>query len=135
MADSFVGVTEGGAPTKRMATQQITRGGTAVEFEEVVHAALPAYTTPTHTAPTVTSADTTPLAANAARRYVLLVNDSDEAIYLAFGVAAVAHRGIRLGPAGGAYEMSAAYGNLYVGAIHAIHAGTGAKILLVTEGT
>ena len=61
------------------------------------------------------------------------MNDSDSAIYLMIGAAAVANQGIRINANGGAYEMSAANGNLDTRAINAISAIAG-KILLVTEG-
>lgn len=93
-----------------------------------------AYTTPTHTVATVTNATGAALGANANRLYALLVNDSDTTIYLKLGVAAAANQGIRLSANGGSYEMSKKAGNLYTGAINAIHAGSGSKALLVTEG-
>ncbi len=93
-----------------------------------------AYTTPTHTVATVTTATGAALAANANRLYALLVNDSDTTIYVKLGAAAVANQGIRLNANGGSYEMSKKLGNLYTGAINAIHAGTGNKVLTVLEG-
>ena len=93
-----------------------------------------AYTTPTHTAVNVTTTTGAVLAANANRLYALLVNDSDTVIYIKLGAAAVANQGIRLNADGGSYEMSAMLGNLYTGAINGIHAGTGNKVLLMTEG-
>ena len=92
------------------------------------------YTTPTHTAVTVTTASGAALAANAVRLYALLINDSDETIYLKLGATAVANEGIRLNANGGNYEMSKKLGNLYTGVINAIHGGTGSKKLLVLEG-
>jgi hypothetical protein len=118
-----------------MATQQITRGADDVEIEEITFYATASYTTATHSAPAVTTSDTTPVAAEADRKYLLLVNDSDTIIYLALGATAVASQGIRVAANGGAYEMSSPFGNLYTGAVHAIHAGSGSKALLVTEGT
>lgn len=91
-------------------------------------------TTMTHTHPNVTTTSSTALAANANRKTALLVNDSDTVIYLKLGATAVANQGIRLNASGGSYEMSAALGNLYLGAINAIHGSTGTKVLLVTEG-
>jgi hypothetical protein len=82
----------------------------------------------------VTTSSTTVLAANPARLYALLVNDSDTTLYLALGDPAVAGRGIRLNAQGGAYEISQLLGNLYTGVITAIHAGTGSKSILPTEG-
>ncbi len=92
------------------------------------------YTTPTHTAVSVAVTSTAALAANANRLYVLLVNDSDTTIYIKLGAAAVANQGIRLNASGGAYEISKKAGNLYTGAIYAIHGASGTKVLLVTEG-
>ena len=91
------------------------------------------YTTPTHTAPSIGTTSTTALASNAGRLYALLINDSDETIYLKLGVAAVANEGIRLNANGGSYEMSKKLGNLYTGVINAICA-SGGKTLLVLEG-
>ena len=92
------------------------------------------YTVPTHTAPTIGATSTAALAANANRLYALLVNDSDTPIYIKLGATAVANQGIRLNANGGSYELSEKEGNLYTGAINAIHGGTGSKQLLVTEG-
>lgn len=93
-----------------------------------------AYTTPTHTAVTVTTTSGQALAANANRIYALFQNDSDTAIYLKIAATAVANQGIRLNANGGSYEMSLKAGNLNTGAVNAIHGGTGNKTLLVTEG-
>ena len=91
------------------------------------------YTTPTHTAPSIGTTSTIALASNAGRLYALLINDSDETIYLKLGVAAVANEGIRLNANGGNYEMSKKLGNLYTGVISAICA-SGGKKLLILEG-
>lgn len=88
----------------------------------------------THSVLAVTTSSQTALAANADRKYAMLINDSDTAIYLKIGTAAVANEGIRINPNGGAYEMSSTIGNLYTGVINAIHGGTGDKTLLITEG-
>lgn len=89
---------------------------------------------PTHTAVNV-NGSTLALAANDSREYALLVNDSDTVIYLRLGAAAVVNTGIRVNASGGSYEMSAAGGNLYRGAIYANHGGGAVnKVLLVTEG-
>lgn len=87
----------------------------------------------THAAVTVGITSGVALAANPARKYALLVNDSDAVIYLKIGAAAVASEGIRINPNGGSYEMSPAYGNLDTRVINAISSGAG-KTLLVTEG-
>ena len=91
------------------------------------------YTVPTHTAPTIGATSTAALAANANRLYALLVNDSDTPIYIKLGATAVANQGIRLNANGGSYELSEKEGNLYTGAINAICASGGKKIL-VLEG-
>ena len=92
-----------------------------------------AYTTPTHTAVTVGVATGEALAANVNRLYALLVNDSDTAIYIKLGAAAVLNAGIRINANGGSYEISKKLGNLYTGAINAI-ASAASKNLIVTEG-
>lgn len=93
------------------------------------------YTTATYTTLSVTTTSQAALAANANRLYALFVNDSDVVIYLKNGATAVANQGIRLNASGGSYEMSKKAGNLYRGAVNAIHAGTGNKVLLIEEGT
>ena len=97
------------------------------------YATAGAYTTPTHTAVTVGNSTTVAKAANANRKYLLLVNDSDEVVYVKLGAAAVLNQGIRINASGGSYEMSGALGNLYTGAVNAI-CTSGSKTLLVTEG-
>ena len=93
-----------------------------------------AYTTPTHTAVNVTTSSGAVLAANANRKYALLINDSDTTIYMKLGAAAVVNQGIRLNANGGSYEMSTLFGNLYTGAIYGIHGGSGNKAILIVEG-
>jgi hypothetical protein len=46
------------------------------------------------------------VAANEARKYLILVNDSNEAIYLSLGSAAVMNKGIRLNANGGSLEIA-----------------------------
>lgn len=99
----------------------------------VVPASDLGYTTPTHTVVTVGATTTQIVAANANRKYLLLINDSDENIYLKLGAAGVINAGIRLNANGGSYEMFAIVGNIYTGAINGICA-SGSKKLLVTEG-
>ena len=91
-------------------------------------------TTATHTTATVTITTGAALAANTSRIWALFVNDSDTTIYLKLGVVAVANQGIRINANGGSFEMSSQSGNLYTGAVNAIHGGAGNKVLLVTEG-
>jgi hypothetical protein len=92
------------------------------------------YTTAGHTNVNV-NGNTNIIAANGNRKYLLIVNDSDTVIYLAFGGNATVPVGIRLNASGGSYEMSAQEGNLYTGAIYANHGGGAVdKVLLLTEG-
>lgn len=104
---------------------EIMEGGVAVSISGGA--------TITHTAATIGATTGVALAANANRKYALLVNDSDSVIYIKFHAAAVANEGIRLNASGGSYEISAQQGNLDVRAINAISSGAG-KVLLVTEG-
>ncbi|MHB0936529.1 MAG: hypothetical protein ACYDCO_18595 [Armatimonadota bacterium] len=90
----------------------------------------------THAAAAVGTASTDVLAADAARCYALLINDSDTDLYLALdGGDAAPASGVVLKADGGFYEMSGAFGNLTTAKIAAIHGGTGSKRLLVTSGT
>jgi len=91
-------------------------------------------TTFTHGTAGVGTASTTALDANASRLYALITNDSDTTMYLGLGAAAVLNNGVRVGPNGGAYEMSAQYGNLFAGTVFAIHGGSGTKRSIATEG-
>lgn len=82
----------------------------------------------------VGATDTVVLAADANRKWAVLTNDSDEAIYLGMGEAAVMNEGIRLDPVAatepaGQYIINA--GNRFTGAINAICA-SGAKNLAHT---
>lgn len=92
------------------------------------------YTSPKHTAVTVGLATTVAVAANSGCQTRLFVNDSDEVIYLSFNATAALNTGIRLNQAGGSYEMSEKFGNLYQGVVNAI-CTSGGKTLLVTEGS
>ncbi len=87
-----------------------------------------------HTKLQVTTASQIALAAEANRKYALLVNVSDAPIYLKIGEAAVVEEGIPLLTAGSSYEMSSGLGNLDKRNIYAIHGGTGTKNLLIAEG-
>ncbi len=85
----------------------------------------------THTTVTVGNTTTAVAVQNTKRRHLLLQNDSDEVIYIAFGQAAVLNTGIRLNAAGGEFHM---YGDdTYPHSINAICA-SGSKKLLVTQG-
>ena len=87
----------------------------------------------THTKATIGATTTAVIAANSNRKYLLLINDSDAAVYLKCGADAVMSEGIRINASGGSYEMSATIGNLYLGVINAISAA-GSKLVLVSEG-
>lgn len=87
-----------------------------------------------HDVVTVTSAGVLAMDENPDRKYALLINDGDEVMYLALGDAAAEHYGIRINASGGSYEMNPAFNNLWLGAVYAIHGGTGDELLLVTEG-
>jgi len=76
------------------------------------------------------AASTEILAANANRVYALVVNDSNETIYLALGVAAVLHKGIRINANGGSYEIDSA--NFFIGAINGIST-SGSKNVTIAE--
>lgn len=82
----------------------------------------------------VTTASSEAVAANARREYLLIQNDSDAVVYLAFGEAAVANKGVRLTASGGSYEMSREFGNLNTFAVNAIHGGSGNKVVCGIEG-
>ena len=88
---------------------------------------MPTVTTPTHTVITVAATSTEVRAANTARRYLLLVNDSDEVIYVALGTAAALNSGIRINASGGSFELARGAGVQYLGAIYAICASGGTR--------
>lgn len=92
------------------------------------------YLVPEHSVVTVGTTNTSVVASNYDRNYLLLVNDGTEAIYISFGANAALNTGIRLNAEGGNYEMGRGYGNIFQGAINAICTSGGMK-LLVTEGT
>ena len=72
------------------------------------------------------------LPANTQRKYAVLVNDSDVAMYIAVGTISVINKGDRVNAAGGVWEMN--YSNLMTGTISAITTGAN-KILCGSEGT
>jgi hypothetical protein len=67
------------------------------------------------------------IGANLERRYLILTNDSDAAIYVGFAAGAVLNQGIRLNADGGWYEMIEGQ-NLYAGAVYAISAAGGKNL-------
>ena len=85
----------------------------------------------TQTTITVANTTTAVLSAEQKRRHLLLINDSDETIYVGIGKPAVMNEGVRINSAGGSYEMID--GSVYLHAINAICA-SGGKKLLVTQG-
>ena len=87
-----------------------------------------------HSAISVATTSTEVLPANAARGWVLLVNDSDTVIYCKVGAAAAVNQGVRINASGGSWELGTHFGNLDPRAINCIHGGTGGKTLLATEG-
>lgn len=110
----------------------LTKGAVRADVEVITGSTLDEITPSTLF---VTNASQQALAANTNRKYVILTNDSDTIIYINVGADAIVGGGItRLNPSGGAYEMSAVIGNLMLGAVTAIHGGTGNKNLIVAEG-
>ncbi len=85
-----------------------------------------------HTTVSVANTSTEIVAANTNRTYLLLVNDSDEDIYIKIGAAAVQGAGIRINSGGGSFEMSGRNGNLDTRVINGICA-TGTKDMLATQ--
>jgi len=80
----------------------------------------------------VDSTSTLVLALNSSRRFLFLVNDSDENIYVSLGSAAVMNEGILLTAGGGALTLDIA--SMWLGAIYAICL-SGNKNLTISEGT
>jgi len=76
---------------------------------------------------TIGNTDTAIVGANADRKEIILVNDSDEPMYLAYGEAAVMNQGIRLNAHGGSIVET-----VWTGAIKGICA-TGGKELIYVE--
>lgn len=72
------------------------------------------------------------LAANSSRRYLFLVNDSNESIYVSLGSAAVLNEGVLLTSGGGALTLDTT--SMYHGAIYAICASGGMN-LTICEGS
>lgn len=85
----------------------------------------------TPSALTANTGSQTVLAANAARRSAVIVNNGAVDVFLARGGTAVVNQGICLKAGGGAYEINAT--NLYKGIITAITA-SGTAALVIEEG-
>lgn len=86
-----------------------------------------------HTTAACGTSTTTALAADAARTYVMFINDSDTVIYLKVGASAVVNEGVRINANGGSWEMSTSFGNESTTVINCIHGGSGTKVLTVYE--
>ena len=85
-----------------------------------------------HTAVTVGASTVELAAANANRTYLLLVNDSDAAIYVKFGAAAVLNQGIRINANGGSLEISGRNGNLDTRVVNGISSAA-SKVMLIAQ--
>jgi hypothetical protein len=70
------------------------------------------------------------LAANSNRKLLILVNDSDEPIYVSLGTTATLNNGIRLNASGGALALD---NPIFKGVVNAISAN-GSKTLVGAEG-
>lgn len=87
----------------------------------------------TATSGSVAATSTSVLVANDGRLYASFVNDSDTAMYLSFGAAAITSAGVRINANGGSYEITNQ--NMFRGIVYAIHGGSGTKNMSVLEGT
>lgn len=85
-----------------------------------------------NTGVTVGVASTLILGANSDRRFLFLVNDSNENIYVSLGSAAVLGQGILLTAGGGALTLDIA--SMWLGSVYAI-CTSGGKNLTVSEGS
>lgn len=86
----------------------------------------------THSTIAVAVTSTEVVAANATRNFLILENVSDTNMDCKIGTAAVAGAGFRLYANGGSLLLDSKYP---VAAINCIHAGSGTKSLLVSEGS
>jgi len=80
----------------------------------------------------VGSSSTSVLGSNSTRRFLFLVNDSDENIYVSLGAIAVMNEGILLTAGGGALTLDTA--SMWLGTVSAICL-SGSKNLTVSEGS
>ena len=87
-----------------------------------------------HSSVAIATTSTEIVAKKDARRFLILQNISDTDVDIAVGATAVADAGIRIHANGGSFEMKPSSGNLSVLAVNGIHAGSGTKKMLVTEG-
>lgn len=84
----------------------------------------------THDAVVVGDTTTKIRDANTSRKYLLLINDSNEEIYIKFGADAVASEGIRIDANGGVFKMDLSIDTRQINGICA----SGTKTLLASEG-
>lgn len=85
-----------------------------------------------HSKANVTDVDSIIIPANAERKYLLIVNNSDTDMIINLGNIITEDKGIPLN-AGANYQISKDY--LFAGEVHAIHKATGmTKTLDITEG-
>jgi len=99
------------------------RPGTSAVFTTAANKASSA----TSTAVSVGSSSTTVLASNANRKQAILVNDSDEEMYLKYGSGATVNSGLRLNSYGGTLVET-----VYTGIVTGITA-SGSKVISVLE--
>ena len=82
----------------------------------------------------VATSTTEILAVNENRKVAVVVNDSDTAVYIAVGAAAVVNKGIRLNANGGSVQFGGPGGlPLTTQAINGIHGGAATKTVTVQE--
>ena len=79
----------------------------------------------------VGSTSTTILSADSDRKFAVIVNDSDETVYLSLTATALMNQGIRINANGGWYEINST--NLYTGIITGI-CSSGSKVVTYSEG-
>jgi hypothetical protein len=88
----------------------------------------------THTFAEVGNTSTLVTGENQNRLYLLLINDSDETMYVSHSVPAKMHEGIRVEKNGGRWECRLMDSNLCPHALYAIQSKAQTKRLLVSEG-
>ena len=89
----------------------------------------------THTKADVGDTSTQIVAADTARRYILLQNQGDEHVDIRVGVAAVKDESIRMYANGGTFELKPVAGQFDDRAIFGIHVGSGGtKRVTILEG-
>jgi len=74
------------------------------------------------------------LAANPDRKYALLINSSDEIVYLGLGFTPTAVSGVQINPNGGSYELGLRFGNNVVGSITAVAESGLTNLVMCMEG-